>query len=133
MTSAYLTGYDHMSESGPSTGPVSVTLRGIPAAGLYRTVEGLRAGNTIERAEEAHLYQITSAAGHVAVAGYQCGGWIASTTGGRASDWTDTNCTLAHAVRRVPERTDPSGALPSAVRRVLPATAVDTQQGSIAP
>jgi hypothetical protein len=104
VTQAEVTGYVHMSEAYPSSGPVSVLLRGAAAASLYRTVEGLRAGNSVQCAEEAHLYQITftsAAGGQVDVAGYQCGDWVDITTAGKASQWTDANCALADAVRRI--------------------------------
>ncbi len=116
VTQASVTGFVHSSLSGPSTGPISVTLRGAPAASLYRVAERLESGNALDCMENAQLYAInfTSATGHIVVSGYQCDGWVHMAAPGKASEWTDSNCALLYAVRRL-----------------LPATATSTQRDPV--
>jgi hypothetical protein len=110
QVTGYVTSFPSMAR--PS-GPISVTVHGAPAAGLYRIIQGLRGSSGANCMENAQLYQISyaSAKGTVDVAGYQCGGFVTITADGKTTDWTDRNCTLL-----------------SAVRRVVPATATATQQ-----
>jgi hypothetical protein len=113
QVTGYVTSFPSMAQ--PS-GPISVMVHGAPAAGLYRIIKGLRADTDWHGApcmEEPQLYQITyaSVAGTVDVAGFECGGFVTITSNGKTTDWTDRNCTLL-----------------SAVRRVVPATATATHQ-----
>jgi hypothetical protein len=110
---AKVTGYTSASPSAQSSGPVSVTVHGTSAAGLYRLVEGLTASSGAPCMEEPQLYRITftPAAGTGTVNGYACEGYVTTTSGGSTRDWTDKGCTLLLAVRRV-----------------LPASATATQQ-----
>jgi hypothetical protein len=112
---ARVTGYVKTSLIGQPSGPVSVVVRGASAARLYHIVEGLRAARGFPCAENAQMYQITftftSAAAAVDVTGAECGGAVYITSRGKSADRIDIGCTLL-----------------SAVRRLLPATATDTQQ-----
>jgi hypothetical protein len=87
-----------------------------PAARIDQLVNGLQANTGPGCHENARLYQIdfTGAAGAQRgfdVTGYQCGGLVSITTDGKIVTQIDRNCTLL-----------------SAVRRLLPASAIATQR-----
>lgn len=111
---ARVTGYASASLSSESSGPVSVTLDGAPAAGLYRIIQGLPGSGGPDCMEDALLYRIaftTDAGGTIDVSGYECVGFVSEKSGLHTSGRTDSDCTLLLAVRRV-----------------LPATAKATQR-----
>jgi hypothetical protein len=114
---ARVTGYVSSPLTGRPSGPVSVVLRGAPAARIDALVKGLQVDNSmLVCAEEAQLYQInfTAVAGVKQgsdVMGYQCGGFVVVTSDGKTVTRIDRNCTLL-----------------SAVRRLLPKTATATQR-----
>jgi hypothetical protein len=112
---AQVTGYVSSLPYSPAqpSGPIPVMVHGAPAASLYQIIKGLRGSSGDNCMDNAQLYQINYASitGAVDVAGYQCGGFVTITSDGKTTDWTDRNCTLL-----------------SAVRRVLPATATATQR-----
>jgi hypothetical protein len=113
QVTGYVTSFPSMAQP---AGPVAVTVHGAPAAGLYQIIQGLRGSSGADCMENAQLYQITyaSGTGTVDVAGYECGGFVTITSDGKTTDWTDRNCTLL-----------------SAVRRVVPATATATHQPGV--
>jgi hypothetical protein len=90
-------------------------VHGASAARLYRLVEGLHVAKGLPCAENATMYQIaftfTSGAATVDVTGAECGGAVYITSRSTSAARTDRGCTLL-----------------SAVRRLLPATATDTQR-----
>jgi hypothetical protein len=101
---AKVTGYKSAPLSAASSGPVSVTVSGASAAGLYQLVGGLKVSSGAPCMEEPQLYQIvfTSAAGSKTVDGYSCEGYVTSASGGGAvKEWSDLHCTLLLAVRKV--------------------------------
>jgi hypothetical protein len=111
---ARVTGYVLTSLKGQPSGPVSVVVHGASAARLYRLVEELQVTQGVLCAENPTMYQIaftfTSGAA-VEVTGAECGGAVVITSRGTYANRTDKGCTLL-----------------SAVRRLLPATATDTQR-----
>jgi hypothetical protein len=104
---ALVTGYASSPLTGRPSGPVSVVLRGASAARIDALVQGLQVDNsTLVCAEEAQLYQINFAAlagvkQGSDVMGYQCGGLVVVTSGGKTVTRIDRNCALLAAVRRL--------------------------------
>jgi hypothetical protein len=119
VTQARVTGYTSGDPAFASSGPVTVVLRGKTAAHLDQVLNSLPKGGTMDCEENVLLYNISFAlAGShrtVDVAGYGCVAAVQVTEDGKTMLRTDNRCTLL-----------------AAVRKVLPARAVATQQGSAA-
>jgi hypothetical protein len=103
---AKVTGYKSAPLSASSSGPVSVTVHGASAAGLYQLVAGLKPSSGTPCMEEPQLYQIafTTASGTRTVDGYSCEGYVTTSTvsgGSTYEEWSDQHCTLLLAVRKV--------------------------------
>jgi hypothetical protein len=117
VTQATVTGYKSGSAALQSSGPVTVALRGKTAADLGQVLNSLPEGGTMACMENVLLYNITFAlsSSHktIEVAGYACVAAVQVTEDGKATLRTDNHCTLL-----------------AAVRKVLPASAVTTQQDS---
>ena len=117
VTQATVTGYKSGSPALQSSGPVTVVLRGKTAADLGQVLNSLPAGGTMECMENVLLYNITFAlsGSHktVDVGGYACVAAVQVTEDGKSTLRTDSRCTLL-----------------AAVRKVLPASAVTTQEDS---
>jgi len=119
VTKASVTGYRSGDPESQSAGPVTVVLRGKTAAHLDQVLNSLPRGGNMDCMENVLLYNITFtlAGAHktIDVAGYACVAAVQVTQGGKTTLRTDNRCALL-----------------AAVRKVLPATAVATQQGSAA-
>lgn len=117
VTQAKVTGYKSGSPALQSSGPVTVVLRGKAAAHLDQVLNSLPKGGTMECMENVLLYNITFAlsSSHktIDVAGYACVAAVQVTEDGKTTLRTDNHCTLL-----------------AAVRKVIPASAVTTQQDS---
>ena len=117
VTQAKVTGYKSGSPAFQSSGPVTVVLHGKTAAHLDQVLNSLPKGGTMECMENVLLYNITFAlsSSHktIDVAGYACVAAVQVTENGTTTLRTDSHCTLL-----------------AAVRKVLPASAVTTQQDS---
>ena len=116
VTRATVTGYKSGSAFLPSSGPVTVVLRGAVAARLRQVLDSLPEGGTMACMENMLLYNITfsfsSPRKTVDAAGYACVTAVQVTQDGKTTLRTDRHCTLL-----------------AAVRKVLPASAVTTRQG----
>jgi len=119
VTQASVTGYKSGSPAFASSGPITVVLRGQTAAHLDEILNGLPKGANMDCEENVLLYNITFAVtgSHktIDVAGYGCVAAVKVTEDGKTTLRTDHGCTLL-----------------AAVRKVLPARAVATQQGAAA-
>ena len=117
VTQATVTGYKSGSPALQSSGPVTVVLRGKTAAHLGQVLNSLPKGGTTDCMENVLLYSITFAlsSSHktIDVAGYACAAAVQVTEDGKRTLRTDNHCTLL-----------------AAARKVLPASAVTTQQDS---
>ena len=116
-TRATVTGYKSGSPALQSSGPVTVVLRGKTAADLGQVLNSLPEGGTMQCMENVLLYNLTFAlpSSHktIDVGGYACAAAVQVTEDGKSTLRTDNHCTLL-----------------AAVRKVLPASAVTTQQDS---
>ena len=121
---AQVTGYATSNISGHTSGAVSVDLDGVSAARIDQIVEGLpRANLQYICAENAQEYHITFSADAGAgvrqgfdLTGYWCNNLVVEVPlHGRTEDRVDRDCTLL-----------------SAVRRLLPASAIATHSGTCA-
>jgi hypothetical protein len=105
VTQATVTGYKSGSAFLPSSGPVTVVLRGKAAAYLRQVLDSLPEGGTMQCMENMLQYNITFAApsSHktVDVAGYACVAAVQVTENGKTTLRTDSHCTLLAAVRKV--------------------------------
>jgi len=119
VTQATVTGYKTGSPAFESAGPVTVVLHGKTAADLDHILNSLPKGGSMDCVENVLLYNITFAltGSHktIDVDGYGCVAAVAVTVDGKTTLRTDKGCTLL-----------------AAVRKVLPARAVATQQGAAA-
>jgi hypothetical protein len=117
---ARVTGYASTNVTEPSgagpTGAVSVVLHGASAAHIDQLINGLQKYTGSGCMESVQLYQIDF--NHVGggkqgfdVAGYDCEALVSITSDGKTVTLTDVNCALL-----------------SAVRHLLPATAIATQR-----
>lgn len=105
VTQATVTGYRSGNITFPSSGPVTVVLRGEQAAHLDQVLNSLPKGGTMECMENVLLYNITFALPGsrktIDVAGYVCTGAVQVTEDGKATLRTDNHCTLLVAIRKV--------------------------------
>jgi hypothetical protein len=113
-----LTGYASATVSGGASGPISVALHGASVARLDQLVNGLQKWTGASCEENIRLYQLdfTQVAGAkhgFDVAGYECANLVGITTNGKTVTKVDGNCALL-----------------TAVRRLLPATAVASKQNT---
>jgi hypothetical protein len=119
VTQATVTGYKQGSPAVQSSGSVTVVVRGKTAAYLGQVLNRLPKGGTMECMENVLLYSITFTLSNsrktIDVAGYACVAAVQVTQDGKTTLRTDNHCTLL-----------------AAVRKVLPASAVTTEQGSLA-
>lgn len=119
VTQATVTGYKSGSPALPSSGSVTVVLRGKTAAYLDQVLNRLPEGGTMACMENVLLYGITFALSSphrtIDVAGYACVAAVQVTQDGRTTLRTDSHCTLL-----------------AAVRKALPAGTVTTEPGALA-
>ena len=120
VTQATVTGYKSGGTPAfQSAGPVTVVLRGPAAAGLDQVLNGLPNGGSMNCMENVLLYTITFALSGsrktIDVAGYECVAAVRVTEDGKTTLRTDSQCDLL-----------------SAVRSVLPASAVVTKRAASA-
>jgi hypothetical protein len=119
VTQASVTGYKTGDPAFASAGPITVVLHGKTAAHLDQILNSLPKGANMNCAENVLLYNITftltASPKTIAVAGWACVAAVQVTENGKMTLRTDKGCTLLEAVRKV-----------------LPARAVTTQQAGAA-